>query len=206
MFWRVERKKINKYTARVTSELDRTPFCNRSGKQFGSPCFNILNPKLALQNEWSSHQVCWLTNLFWHWFLCAPALRWFVSVGREWVRLIELATHRAPNSWRWGDIFYSRCQREADAFHLQWDKFLERALFFIYIAAYLCQCSLVSPSCTQTLWDKTFAAMCRGRGAATRWTGHQQWEWRRVIRKQSERLSTCEDNACKFCGKVRGNQ
>lgn len=129
-------------------------FHNRNGKPFGSPCFNILNPKLALQNEWSSHQVCWLTNLFWHWFLCAPALRWFVSVGREWARLIELATHRAPNSWRWSDIFYSRCQREADAFHLQWDKFLERALFFIYIAAYLCRCSLVSPSCNEILWDK----------------------------------------------------
>lgn len=65
--------------------------------------------------------------------------------------MIELATHRAPNPWQWSDIFYSRCQGEEDAFHLQWDKFLERGLFFIYIAAYLCQCGLVPPSCMRRL-------------------------------------------------------
>ncbi len=103
-----------------------------------------------------------------------------MSVGRasEWVRLIELATRRAPNPWRWRDIFYSRCQREADAFHLQWDKFLERGLFFIYLATYLSQRRLVPPSCTQTLWDKHSPlcghCLCHGGGGTGKRTGHRR--------------------------------
>lgn len=38
-----------------------------------------------------------------------------------------------PYPWQCWDIFLCRCQREADAFHLQWDKFRRRALFFIYL-------------------------------------------------------------------------
>lgn len=102
---------------------------------------------------------------------CAGSCRWV-----ERVRLIELATRRAPNPWRLRDIFCTRCQREADAFHLQWDKFLERGLFFIYIAGYLSQCSLVPPSCTQILWDNTrhYVHLCYSGCGTARGTGHRR--------------------------------
>lgn len=89
---------------------------------------------------------------------------------RKWVRPIELATRRAPNPWRWGDIFCNRCQKEADAFHLQWDKFLKRRLilYIFFSATYLLQKSTVPPSCTEILWDNSLQlcefVLRRGKG------------------------------------------
>lgn len=145
-------------------------------------------------------QICFDTHFYVH-HRCAGSCQW---VEREWVRLIELATRRAPNPWRWRDIFYSRCQREADAFHLQWDKFLERGLFFIYIATYLSQCSLVPPRCTQILWDEHLP-LC----AFVLWR-YSYWEKDRaptgsVIQNLSEWLSTQEDTVCNHVGEREKN-
>ena len=128
-------------------------------------------------------------------------------VGREWVELIELATCRVPNPWRWRDIFYSRSQREADAFHLRNDKFLELSVFFIYIT-YSAQCSLVPPNCTQILWNKHLppCAFLLWQQCCWEKEGAPTWQWHNVISKLSNSLSTKGWHSEQQSGKVRVKQ